>query len=118
MRAITGFITKSIGFIKKNKLFFLIPVFVLIMGDVILFPISSDIRIFGILLFFFYLIKRFALTSTVTLLFSLLLLILTYVMYLWTDPLLFYQPLVPAVERFAVWLYLFLVLGIYQKWRE
>ncbi len=111
-------ISKVFTYANKNRLFLLTPVFVLILCDVFLFKVSSDIRIAAILIIFFYLIKRFKLQSTATFLFSLLLFVLTYVQYIFTRPEAFHVPVVPSVERTAVWLYLFLVIGVIQKWRE
>lgn len=117
-RIFSVYITRVVGFAKKNKLFHLMPVLIFILGDVLLFPASSDVRIFGILFLFVCLIKLFKLTSSTTFLFSLILLVISYVLFISTDPLLYYKPVVPAAERFSVWLYLFLVIGVIQKWKE
>lgn len=105
-------------FAGNNGLFYLAPVFLLILGDVFLFSASSDFRIFGILFFFLILVRRFKLHSITTFLLSMLLFLLTYVQFIFSDPSVFHQPAVPAVERTAVWLYLFLLVGVIQKWRE
>ncbi|MBI4064993.1 hypothetical protein HY409_01300 [Candidatus Gottesmanbacteria bacterium] len=117
-RTIVQRVSKGIVFARKNRVFYLTPILLLILGDVFLFKVSSDVRIFAVLFFFFYLIKRFTLHSSATFLFSLILFVLTYIQYIFTDPGAFYVPLVPSVERTAVWLYLFLVIGVIQKWRE
>jgi hypothetical protein len=110
------------NFIMKKKrrqtVVSLVFILFLICCDVFLFPISSDVRIFGILAIFLYFMKRFAYNSSTTFLFSLVLFALTYIQYILTDPALYHVPIVPTAERTAVWLYLFLVIGVVQKWRE
>lgn len=117
-RAIVHRGSKGIVFASKYRVFYLTPVLLLILGDVFLFKVSSDARIFGILFVFAYFIRKYKLKSTATFQFSLVLFVLTYVQYIFTDPGAFHVPLVPSVERTAVWLYLFLVIGVIQKWRE
>ena len=90
----------------------------LILGAVFFFPVSSDFRIFGILGIYIFLIRRYHWKSASTFVLTLLVFLLSYVLFVFTDPAKFYQPLVPATERLAVWVYLLLGLGVIQKWRE
>ena len=117
-KAFLVLMSKGKVFTRDSKLFYLIPILVLILGDVFFFTISSDLRIFGIILIFIYTTRRYRLKSDATFLFALLLFLLTYIQYIFSDPALFHQPIVPTVEKTAVWLYLFLVIGVIQKWRE
>ncbi len=97
---------------------YLLAIFGLILGDVFFFSVSSDIRIFGILGIYSFLIRWYRWKSTSTFVLILILFLLAYILFVFTDPAAFYQPLVPATERLAVWVYLFLVIGVIQKWRE
>lgn len=97
---------------------YILLVFALILGDVFFFPVSSDVRIFGILGIFIFFIRRHHWKSISTFVLTLLVFLLSYVLFVFTDPAKFYQPLVPATERLAVWVYLLLGLGVIQKWRE
>lgn len=97
---------------------YILLIFALILGDVFFFPVSSDIRIFGILCLYAILIKLLKFKSKTTFGISLVLLFISYFFYVLSDPSVFAKPVVPVAERFAVWLYLFLVIGVIQKWRE
>lgn len=110
--------SEILKYVSDNRLLYLLPILVLILVDVFFYTISSDIRIFGILIIFRYVVKRFKLTSTTTFLFALVLLLLTYLEYVFSDPAVYNQPVVPIPEKLAVWLYLFLVIGVIQKWME
>lgn len=90
----------------------------LILGDVFLFSISSDIRIFGILFLYIVLTKRLRWSSQTTFTLTLVLFLLSFILYLFTDQAKFHQPRIPATERLAVWVYLLMVVGVIQKWRE
>lgn len=101
-----------------QKLRYVILILGLILGDVFFFQISSDIRIFGILFLYFVLVKRLQWRSRTTFILTLVLFLLSFVLYLFTDSAKFHEPLIPATERLAVWVYLLLVVGVIQKWRE
>lgn len=103
---------------KVYTLLWFLFILALICWDVFFFSVSSDIRIIGILAAYIYYYWRFKLKSRVTFLFSLVLFGLTYIQYILTDPALYHVPTVPSAERFAVWLYLFLGIGVIQKWKE
>lgn len=97
---------------------YLLVLFGLILGDVFLFPVSSDLRIFGILGIFIFFIRRYHWKSVGTFVLTLMIFLLSYFFFVFTNPAAFYQPLVPATERLAVWVYLLLIVGVIQKWRE
>lgn len=88
--------------------------------DVFVFGISSDIRIFALLGMYVYILHRWRVRSDTTFGICLILLGITYVLFLFTVPMAFDdpRPIPPPAERTAVWLYLFLLIGIVQKWRE
>lgn len=90
----------------------------LIVGDIFLFAVSSDIRILGILILYVFLIKILKLKSNATFALSLILLILAYVQFIFSNPVIFETPGTPHAEKTAVWTFLFMVIGIIQKWRE
>lgn len=97
---------------------YIILILSLILGDVFFFPVSSDVRIFGVLCLYAILIKLLKFKSKTTFGISLVLLFFSYFFYVFSDPSVFAKPVVPVAERAAVWLYLFLVIGVIQKWRE
>lgn len=90
----------------------------LIFGDVFLFTLSSDLRILGILIIYAFFIKTFKLKSNAAFALSLILLVFAYVQFLFSNPIVFITPGAPVAEKTAVWVFLFLVVGIIQKWRE
>lgn len=100
-----------------RKLFYLF-ILLLILGDVFLFTASSDIRIFGILILYGFFVKILKLKSSVTFALSLILLIFAYVQFVFSNPIVFITPGAPQAEKTAVWVLLFLVVGIFQKWKE
>lgn len=91
-----------------------------VLFDVYLFTLSSDIRIIALLGIYYYIQRRWRVHSATTFGISFILLCITYTQFLFTAPMAFDNPSVipPHSERTAVWLYLFLVVGIIQKWRE
>ncbi len=90
----------------------------LILGDVFLFTESSDLRIFGILILYVFFVKTLKLKSNVTFALSFILLIFAYIQFLFSNPVVFITPGAPNAEKTAVWTFLFMVIGIIQKWRE
>lgn len=109
---------KNTIFAKENKFFFLWLLFTLVLGDSIFFAVSSDIRIFSLLAFYLFLFRQFHLKSQTTFIFVLFLFLFAYVFYIFTDPSAFHQTTSPPTEKIAVWVFLFFVLGVIQKWRE
>lgn len=100
------------------RIFSYIFILSLILADVFLFAVSSDFRIFGILIIYIFFIKTLKFKSNVTFAFSLVFLILAYIQFLFANPIVFITPGEPVAEKTAVWVFLFLVAGIVQKWRE
>lgn len=99
---------------KLSYLFILL----LILWDVFLFAVSSDLRIFGILALYVFFVKTLRLKSNVTFALSLILLIFAYVQFIFSNPVLFITPGTPIAEKTAVWVFLLMVVGIIQKWKE
>src|SRR5688572_27445106 len=82
--------------------------------DVLLFQKSHDIRFAVIIAFYVYLAKRFHVTAKITFLLCFILLCISYIFFVSSDVSYFLNPgpVVPHSERFAVWLYIFLVIGV------
>lgn len=93
-------------------------ILLLILADIFLFAETSDIRIFGILILYVFLIKTMKFKSNAAFILSLILLIFSYIQFLFSNPTVFITPGAPGAERMAVWTFLFIVVGIIQKWRE
>ena len=95
----------------QNKPVFLTIIVLAVLADILLIPQSSDIRIFLILGLYGISIMLYKLTGRYTFLFCLVLLGIMYIEFLFTGT-------SQATEKAAVWLYLFLAIGIVQKLRE
>ena len=95
-------------------------IILLILGDALFFQLNSDWRTFPILIFYIFLIIRYKITANTTFLICLVLFLFMYVHYIFSPPAVFetQYPLAPFGEKIAVWLYLFLVIGVIQRWRE
>lgn len=104
-------IKKTIQFFEDNKKTVLSFLISIIFVDILFFQKSSDLMFFGILILYVIFIKMFYLKSRSTFLISLALLIMMFVNYLFT------QASIPT-EKAAVWLVLFLVVGVIQQWNE
>ena len=96
------------------------PIILLILWDTLLFQEKSDWRIFPILIFYIFLIIRHKITANTTFFICLVLFLFMYTHYIFSPPEVFNSQLPPAPfgEKVAEWLYLFLVIGVIQKWRE
>lgn len=103
-----------------SKFLVLSSIILLILGDTLFFERNSDWRTFPILIFYIFLIIRYKITANTTFLICLMLFLFMYVHYIFSPPKLFetQYPLAPFGEKIAVWLYLFLVIGVIQRWRE
>lgn len=104
-------IEKITRILKENKKVVLILLTVSIFVDIFFVKASSDFVIFGILLVYGIFVKMFQIKSKLTFLLCLGLLSAMFVSYLFTGTSV-------ATEKGAVWLVLFMVLGIFQQWRE
>lgn len=103
-----------------HSFFYFIIIFLLILADITLFIESSDIRIFTLLLIYGLLIKPLKISSKATFLFSLIFLVLAYFQFIFSDIRYFDNPgpIPPFSEKAAVWVFLLMIVGIIQKWRE
>jgi len=96
------------------------PIILLILGSALFFDRNSDWRTFPILIFYIFLIIRLKIPANTTFFICLVLFLFMYVHYIFSPPEAFLTqyPLAPFGEKIAMWLYLFLVIGVIQKWRE
>ncbi len=104
-------VKNSIFFLIKNKSTVLILLWVFVFSNILFEKTSSDFVIFSVLLFYVIFIKIFKINSKLTFLFCLGLLVLMSVDYFFTQASI-------STEKAAVWLVLFLVVGVIQGWKE
>lgn len=104
-------IKKITSFLKENKKIALALLVVSIFVDIFFVKTSSDIVIFGILLLYGIFVKMFQIKSRRTFLLCLALLAMMFINFLFTGTSV-------STEKAAVWLVLFMALGIFQQWRE
>lgn len=104
-------IKKTTSFLKENKKIALALLTVSIFVDIFFVKTSSDIVIFGILLLYGVFIKMFQIKSRRTFFLCLALLVAMFINFLFTGTSV-------STEKAAVWLVLFMALGIFQQWRE
>lgn len=107
----TNNLEKIITFLNENKKVALFLVITVIFVDTFFINRSSDFIIFGTLLIYGIFIKIFQIKSRFTFLLCLGLLGAMFINYLFTETSV-------ATEKAAVWLVLFMALGIFQQWRE
>ncbi len=107
-------------FLRHKKFFCILPIILLIIGDALFFQTNSDWRTFPILIFYIFLIIRYKITANTTFLICLVFFLFMYVHYIFSSPVLFESqyPFPPFGEKIAVWLYLFLVIGAVQRWKD
>ena len=98
-------------FLRNNKKIALTFVILFIFVDVFFVKASSDIVIFGILLLYGIFVKMFQMKSRRTFLLCLALLAAMFINFIFTGTSV-------STEKAAVWLVLFMALGIFQQWRE
>ena len=104
-------VKKTTAFLKENKKIIIIALILIIGIDIFFVSQSSDFVTFGILLVYIVVSSMFVLKSKTTFLFCLGLLFAMFFNYLFTSTSV-------ATEKAAVWLVLFLAVGIFQQWRE
>jgi len=104
-------IEKIISLLKENKKTVLTLFAVFIVVESLSKRLSSDVIIFGSLLIYVIFIKVFRIKSTFTFLLCLGLLVLMFILYLFTGPSI-------STEKAAVWFILFFGIGVIQQWRE
>lgn len=102
---------KAVSFLRDNKKTILTLLVVTIFADILFLSKSSDLIIFSILTLYVFFIKIFKLKSKSTFLLSLVLLAMMFFSYLFTGT-------SASTEKAAVWLMLFLMIGVIQQWRE
>lgn len=102
---------KTTVFLKENKKIALVLLTVSIFVDIFLIKTSSDIVIFSILFLYVIFIKMFQITSRRTFLLCLALLTAMFINFLFVGT-------AVSTEKGAVWLILFMALGIFQQLRE
>lgn len=98
-------------FLKENKKTILTLLVTSVFLDIVFLSKSSDLIIFGILILYSVSMRIFSIKSRLTFIISLVLLAIMFLSYLFTGT------SVPT-EKAAVWLILFLVIGVIQQWRE
>lgn len=104
-------IKKITSFLKENKKIVLALLIVFIFVDIFFVKISYDIVIFGILFLYGIFVKMFQMKNRQTFLLCLALLAVMFIDFLFTGTSV-------STEKAAVWLILFMALGIFQQWRE
>jgi len=97
--------------LKENRTAVFIVAFFAIVADILFVTNSSDIRTFGMLALYAVGIWFYKLKSSMTYTICLGLLAIMFVKFLLSGTSI-------ATEKAAVWLVLFLAVGIFQKWRE
>ncbi|MBI2430649.1 MAG: hypothetical protein HYV39_01390 [Candidatus Levybacteria bacterium] len=111
MKFISKNIESIISFLTENKRTVLAIFIVLIVVESQSKRLSSDFVIFSVLLLYGFFIKIFRIKSAFTFLLCLLLLVVMTIDYLSTGASI-------STEKVAVWLILFLGVGVIQQWRE
>ncbi len=111
-RLIEGKGSKKIrDIIKRHKIVGFILIIGVIVIDSLFFDISSDFVIFGTLMIYGIFVHIIQIKSKITFFFCLGLLTAMFISFI------FSQASNPT-EKLSVWLFLFLIIGIIQKWRE
>ena len=91
----------------------------LILTDSYFFVESSDLRIFGILFIYIIFLKIFKLKSKTTFLISLFLFVIVFIQFVFSNPSSYIDGSVaPPAERIAVWVFMLMLIGIFQKFKE
>lgn len=108
---IAKYFNKALLLLINNKIIVLTLIFLAIIADILLIEGSLDIRIFGILGIYLISIFFYKLKSRLTFLFSLVLLGVIFISFILTKT-------SASTEKAAVWLFLFLLIGTVQQWRE
>ena len=112
--------SKQLGEKREIRSLKYIPILLLVFMDVLFFEKSSDFRTFPILLLYIFMIYRFKIRSTGTFIICFILFIVMYIHFIISSPQSYeaQYPKVPLGEKLAVWIYIFLIVGVIQKWRE
>ncbi len=97
--------------LKENERTALILLGTFIFADILFIKTSSDVVIFSILLIYMIFIKILKLSSKLTFLFCIGFLTVMSIDY-------FFNGASVSTEKAAVWLILFLTVGVVQEWKE
>lgn len=100
-----------INFIKNNIIILIVFLDLLVLGDSLANPKSYDLITFSILILYGILAFIAKVKSKYTFIFCLILLLIMYFLFLLSGPAI-------KTEKTAVWLVLFMLIGIIQQWRE
>lgn len=103
-----------------SKLFYILSTFIIIVLEVLIFRESSDLRIFTILTLYLFLISIKKITANMTIVLSMMLIFYSFILFIFTNFVEFINPgqISPFSERVAVFVYLFLVIAVFQKFKE
>ena len=104
-------VKKALDFLKQNGRVVLVFLIGIIFVDSFFVKTSSDAVTFGVLLLYGISAKTYRLKARETFLLCLGLLGAMFVSFLFTQASI-------STEKLAVWLFLFMVIGIFQAWRE
>lgn len=102
---------KGIDFLMRNKLLFLVMLCGAVFVDGLFIPRSSDTVYFGILMTYVILTRVWKTKSDLTFLLCLGIFVSLGVNFLRTSA-------SSSTEKFAVWLFLFMAVGVWQGWSE
>lgn len=100
-----------IVFIKQNKMLFLTLIYAAVLLDALVVSVRSDLITFTLLGLYVFLINVYSLKSKNAFSFCLVLLLVMYSNILLIGPEF-------HTEKVAVWLVLFMAVGIIKQWRE
>jgi len=104
------FLEKNI-FNSRNKLIIIALFLLVLAGDIFLIQINSDLNFFGLSALLIILSYFYKLPSRYTFILCLALLIIMYILFLT-------QGTSKQTEKVAVWIVLFMAVGIAQQWFE
>ncbi len=102
---------KKYVFRERFGFIFLLLIFGLLARDIFVLSSQSDVKYFGITILFYIIALFYGWKSRFTFIICLLLLLIMYVKFLQTGPSI-------TTEKTAVWLFLFMVVGMLQQWKE
>lgn len=104
-------VQKASNLLKANKPLVLFIIYLSVLIDGLFIETNSDFITFTILGLYIFFASYFKQAARNTFIFSLVLLVVMYVSFLLSGPSI-------STEKIAVWLVLFLLVGIIRQWRE
>lgn len=111
-RIVGSFETKRItDFLEQNRGAVIVALMSILLIDTFFVKLSSDAITFGVLLSYIALSRVYRWTSRITYLICIGLLIAMFISFIFS-----YTSI--ATEKLAVWLFLFLLIGIIKAWKE